>query len=105
MRQRYLREESCSNPDERGPDCMQEQKLSTERNRRIAQMKWLQDFVIEEACCLKLRWESTLMPRSFRVVEEEGRVVPAMFIEDGGERFLRCVDVPINMTSDFCGLS
>ena len=56
-------------------------------------------------CCLKLSWESKVTPRSFRVVEEEGRVVPAMFIEDGGDRFLRCVGVPINMTSDFCGLS
>ena len=41
------------------------------------------------------------MPRSFKVVEE-GRIVPAMFIEDGGDRFLRCVDVPINMFMDFC---
>ena len=31
--------------------------------------------------------------------------MPAMFIEDGGDRFLRCVGVPINITSDFCGLS
>ena len=82
--------------------------MSTERNGRIcliAQMRWLHDFITEMACCLKLSWESKVTPRSFRVVEEEGRVVPAMFIEDGGDRFLRCVGVPINMTSDFCGLS
>ena len=41
--------------------------------------------------------ESKVTSRSFRVVEEEGRVVPAMFIEDGGVRFLRCVGMPINI--------
>ena len=45
-------------------------------------MRWLHEFITEMACCLKLRWESKVTPRSFRVVEE-GRVVPAMFIEDG----------------------
>ena len=49
--------------------------------------------IIEMTCCLKLRWESKVTPRSFRIVEEEGRVVLAMFIEDGGDRFLRCVGV------------
>ena len=60
--------------------------MSTERNGRIyllARMRWLHDLIIEVACCLKLMWESKVTPRSFRVVEEEGRVVPAMFIEDG----------------------
>ena len=59
--------------------------MLTERNGRIcliAQMRWLHDFITEMACCLKLRWDSKVTPRSFRVVEE-GRVVPAMFIEDG----------------------
>ena len=28
-----------------------------------------------------------------------------MFIEDGGDRFLMCEGLPINMISDFCGLS
>ena len=63
--------------------------MSTERNGRIcliAQMRWLHDFITEMACCLKLRWESKVTLRSFRVVEEEGIVVPAMFIEDGGDR-------------------
>ena len=47
-----------------------------------------------------------MTPRSFRVVEEVRTAKkPAMFIEDGGDRFLRCVGVPINMISDFCGLS
>ena len=68
-------------------------------------MRWLKDFITEALRCLKPRWESKVTPRSFRVVDEEGRVVPAMFIEDEGDRFLRCVGVPINMTSDFCGLS
>ena len=36
---------------------------------------------------------------------EEGRRVPAMLIEDRGDRFLRCVVVLINVISDFCGLS
>ena len=31
--------------------------------------------------------------------------MPAMFIEDGGDRFSRCMGVPININSDFCGLS
>ena len=47
-------------------------------------MRWLQDFITEVACCLKLRWESKLTPRSFRAVEE-GRRMLAMFIEDGRE--------------------
>ena len=43
-----------------------------------------------------------MMLRSFRVVEE-GRIVPATFIEEGGDRFLRYMGVPINMNLDFCG--
>ena len=31
MRQRYRRGGSCSSQDERGPDCMQEQKLCRQR--------------------------------------------------------------------------
>ena len=45
------------------------------------------------------------MPRSFRAIEKEGRIVPAKFIESGGDRFLRCLDLSTNMISDFCGLS
>ena len=52
-------------------------------------MRWLHDLIIEVACCLKLRWESKATPKSFRVVEE-GRIVPAMFIEDGGEILEAC---------------
>ena len=54
-------------------------------------MRWLHDFIIEMVCCLKLRWESKVMPRNFRVAEE-GRIVPVMIIEDEGDRFLRCVN-------------
>ena len=67
MRQRYRRGGSCSSQDERGPDCVQEQKLCRQRNGRIcliAQVRWLHDFIIEMACCLKLRWESKVTPRS-----------------------------------------
>ena len=77
MRQRYRREVCCNSPDERGPDCARA-VVSTERNGRIcriAQMRWLQDFIIEVACYLKLRWDSKVTPRSFRV--EEGRIAPA----------------------------
>ena len=41
-------------------------------------------FFIKVACCLKMRWESKVtLRKNFRIVE--GRIVPAMFIEDGRE--------------------
>ena len=43
-------------------------------------MRWLHDFIIEMACCLKLRWESKVTLSSFRVIEEEeGRIIPDHF--------------------------
>ena len=41
---------------------------------------------------------------SFRVVEER-KILPAMFFEDRGVRFLRFVGEPIKLLSDSCGLS
>ena len=41
-------------------------------------MRWLHDFIIEMACCLKLRRESKVTLSSFRVIEE-GRIMPDHF--------------------------
>ena len=41
-------------------------------------MRWLHDFIVEMACCLKLRRESKVTLRSFRVLEE-GRIMPDHF--------------------------
>ena len=57
---------------------------------RTAQMRWLHDFITEVACCLKLRWESKVKGVNKCRVLVEGRIVPAMFIEDGRDGFLKC---------------